>query len=248
MLKPTVIIQARVGSRRLPGKVFSEINGKPILHYVIKRVESANLIDNLIIETTTNSQDEKIVEFCKTNNLNYFCGSEDDVLDRYYQCAKKFKCDPIIRISADSPLIDPIIIDNCIQKYSNSNYDFLSNTIQPIDNAWIENYNGFPIGMAVEIFSYNTLEKIWNEANKPNQREHVTEYIWENPEKFKIGFIKNDDDLSSMRLVVDYPEDFTLIKTILEKFPLENSNIQEIFSFLKKNPKLLEINSKYLHS
>lgn len=233
----TAIIQARMGSTRLPGKVMMPIEGKPLLYYVINQVRHSKKLSNIIVATTNLKEDEIIVNFVNSLGVDCYVGNAQDVLDRYYCCAKEFKIDVIVRISGDSPLIDYNIIDKCIDEFEKNHFDYLGNTIVKDDNHWIENYNGFPIGVAVEVFTFNALEKAWKESKKPSDREHVTEYIWKNPEIFKLGSIKNSEDLSNMRIVVDYQEDFNLVKKIIEHLPSNDAlTLEQIISFLKENP------------
>lgn len=161
------IIQARMGSTRLPKKVMLNILEKPILWHVINRVSKASLIDKLIVATTTNNEDDAIVEFCKNNGILFFRGSENDVLDRYYQCAKEYNITDIARITADCPLHDPNVIDMIIKEYMGNDYDYVSNSIE---------YT-FPDGLDVEIFSFDALKIAWENAKLFSEREHVTPYM-----------------------------------------------------------------------
>lgn len=161
------IIQARMGSTRLPKKVMLNILEKPILWHVINRVSKASLIDKLIVATTTNNEDDAIVEFCKNNGILFFRGSENDVLDRYYQCAKEYNITDIARITADCPLHDPNVIDMIIKEYMGNDYDYVSNSIE---------YT-FPDGLDVEIFSFDALKIAWENAKLVSEREHVTPYM-----------------------------------------------------------------------
>ena len=165
------IVQARMGSSRLPGKVLKKIQNRTILDYVISQIKFSKKINKIVIATTTNENDKIIVDFCIEKNILYFRGNEKDVLDRYYECAKKFNFQKIVRITSDNPLIEPQIIDKCIEKYEKSNCDYLSTEHPPT----------FPQGYAVEIFSFEVLENAWKNARKPSEREHVTPYFYNNP-------------------------------------------------------------------
>ncbi|MEM3172006.1 MAG: glycosyltransferase family protein, partial [Candidatus Nitrosotenuis sp.] len=237
--------QARMGSTRLPGKVMMPIKGKPLLYYVINQIKHSKTIPNHIIATTKLQQDDVIANYAKTQNVLVFRGNQEDVLDRYYQCAKQYGIDTIVRISADSPLIDFEIIDLCVNKFRKNGFDYLGNTIEKINDVWKETYNGFPIGFAVEVFTFEALESAWRNAKKPSDREHVTEYIWQNPQIFKLGNITNTENLSNIRLVVDYKSDFELIKKIIEQF--EDNEIfttHKVIELINKNPKLFDKSSK----
>lgn len=232
----SAIIQARMGSTRLPGKVLKEVLGKPILWHLINRIKKAKLTNKIIIATTKNEIDRPILKFAEENGIKNYAGSEENVLDRYYQAAKKFNADPIVRITADCPLIDPEIIDSVVRYYLDNEYDYVANTLVP---------STFPDGMDVEVFSFKNLEKIWKEATLPSQREHVTFYFWQNPEIFSVGRYDLPEDLSKYRLTLDYPEDLVLIKIIFEELYPKNSrfSLYDIVEFLRSNPELQKINS-----
>ena len=227
--KIIAIIQARMGSTRLPGKVMMQLSKKPILQHVLERVKRSNLISEVVIATTLLPKDDEINDFAQKFNVPIFRGNSQDVLDRFYHCAEKFSADIIVRISSDSPLIDPLIIEKCVSKFiENKNTDYLSNTINNISGTWNEDYNWFPIGVAVEVFTFSALKKAWKEASTLSDREHVTEYFWKNPNVFTLDFINNSNDYSNIRLVVDYENDFLYLKKLFEIFP------NETFSSLRK--------------
>lgn len=233
-----------MGSTRLPGKIMMKVRNKPLLHYVINQTLYSKKIDNVIIATTELSQDDKIVEFIRSYNVKMFRGSEIDVLDRYYQCAKKYNADIIVRITSDCPLVDPTLIDNCIIKLKENNFDYFSNIHKKEGNNWIYHLSGYPLGFAVEVFTLKALCMAWENAKMPSEREHVTLYILNNPMLFKIGNMENTNDYSDIRLAVDHKIDFDLVKIVIEQFP-ENEifSLENIVSFLNKNPKLKQMNS-----
>ena len=240
----TAIVQARMGSTRLPRKIMMSVRDKPLLYYNIRQVLQSKKIDKLIIATTNLSRDDEIVKFVDLYGIEVFRGSEDDVLDRYFHCAKEFKLDAIVRITSDCPLVDPEIIDRCIEKFENENLDYLSNTNKQIDDDWIYDPCGFPPGFGVEVFTFNTLENAWKNTEKPFDREHVTQYILDNPKKFKIGGLENQEDFSDLRLTLDYQVDFDLIKLVIENFPDDEIyNLKKIISFFDDNSHLKLINS-----
>jgi len=243
-----IIIQARMDSLRLPGKIMKEINGKPLLFYVINQLKNCLESSKIVIATSNTSKDKIVSTYVENLGILSFRGNENDVLDRYYRCAKNFSATEIIRISADSPLIDCNIIQKCKDEFYKKNADYVSNTISIQHNKVYRNFNGYPQGQAVEIFSFNVLKKAWKESKNEFEREHVTPYIWNNPSIFKLSNIKNDTDMSKARLVVDYKEDFELVKKIIEEFPKDHIfSLEEIIDFLNKHPNLYEINSKYEH-
>lgn len=231
-----VIIQARMGSTRLPGKVLKKIKGKPVLWHVVKRVEQSKLIDNVIIATTTSENDDKIVEFCQAYNIKYYRGSEENVLKRYYETAKYFNTDIILRITSDCPLIDPQIIDELLRFYIKNDYDLVTNAGSDLSQRT------YPRGFDTEIFSYQLISTIFKKANEKYQLEHVTPYIYEN--NYKIFYYKNTKDYSKYRLTLDTKQDYELISNIYEA--LYNGKhdfyLEAITHFLKQNESLIEIN------
>ena len=241
----TAIIQARISSSRLPGKVLRLIQNKPMLYHVVNQTKQSKFIKRIIIATTNLPQDKKIVDFCKKNNLEYFRGSQRDVLDRYYKCAKKFGCDPIVRITSDCPLLDPKVIDRVIRKFRKNNFDYISNNVEKVNGKWKNSSCNYPQGMTVEISSFSTLQKAWKEAKKPSEREHVYPYIQFNPKLFKISSIKNTVDLSHIRCTVDKTQDFLFVREIFKRVPKKKTVVQinNILSIIKKEPQLLKLNS-----
>ena len=240
------IIQARSGSIRLPGKILMKIQNKPILYYVINQVQHSKKITKIIVATTKNKQDDQIVNFSSSFGIDIFRGDENDVLDRYYQCAKELSSKIFVRITSDCPLIDPNLIDCCIDEFTKNNYDYFSNIHKKDGNLWTYNPSGYPMGFAVEVFSFDALKTAWINSKKLSEREHVTLYILNHPEKFKIGNIENTIDHSDIRLTLDHKEDFDLIKIVIEHFPKnEIFNLQKIISFIENKPKLKNINSKH---
>jgi spore coat polysaccharide biosynthesis protein SpsF len=236
MSKIGCIIQARMGSTRLPGKVLMQINNKPMLHYLIKQLEFSKEINEIVIATTNLEEDLKIIKFAKKNNIEFFIGSNDDVLDRYYQCAKEFSFSDIVRITADNPLIDPHIVNKVIRTFKDNTYDYVSNTI----------VRTFPYGTEVEVFSFNALENAWKNAHKHSEREHVTPFIYKN--KFRIFNVTNKINLSRFRWTVDIPNDLKLVKEIIlknNKFPITT---EIILNILKENPDLVKINEKNIQN
>ena len=239
-MKAKAIVQARFGSSRLPGKVLLKIMGKSILEYVIERVGKASKIDAVIIATTLNKDDWNIVKLADRLKLDVYRGSENDVLDRYYQAAKIFKVKHIVRITADSPLIDCEVIDNVIGCYFKTNADYCSNTL----------VETFPDGQDVEVFRFDTLKLAWNESRLLSEREHVTPYIKKHPEKFKLVNFKCKEDLSSKRWTLDEKNDFDFIKAILESlYPINPYfNMNDVLNFLQNNPGLEDINKNIIRN
>ncbi len=233
-LKATAIIQARIGSTRLPNKIFLPLSGKSILWHVYQRVKKSKLIDNVIIATTDLPEDDLVEMFCIENKINYFRGSSDDVLSRYYFTAKSFQSDIIVRITSDCPLIDSNVIDEIIKLFIGENADYASNVLE----------RTFPRGYDTEVFSFSVLEKTFFEAKEKFEREHVTPFIYNHPEIFKLVSYKINKDYSSLRLTIDTQEDYNLIKIIYDSLFDSNNffNLNDVINFLNNNPELIKIN------
>jgi spore coat polysaccharide biosynthesis protein SpsF len=205
-----------------------------MIWYSIERIKKIQGVKQVILATTKNSQDKILLRIAKECNILSFTGKTYDVLDRYYQCAIEFNADPIIRITGDCPLIDPVIIKKMLEKYMKNDYDYLTNTFPPT----------FPDGLDVEIFSFKTLQKIVREAKLSSEKEHVTSYIHNHPKKFNISNYKNNEDLSKFRLTVDEKQDMTLIKKIYKKMkPKVNFSMKSILKIISEEPNILKINS-----
>jgi len=234
MKKVAAIVQARVSSTRLPKKILKDIVDKPLLWHLIMRLKSAKQINQIIIATTSKKEDNSIVKLAKETAVESFRGSEEDVLDRYYQAAKKYKVEIIVRITADCPLADPKLVDKIIKCFLNNNFDYISNVHPPT----------YPDGLDVEVFSYATLEKTWRKAEKLSEREHVTSYIWKHPEIFKLGNVENEKDLSCMRWTVDEKRDLKFVKEIYRRLYKNNKifYMEDILNLLKNEPELSKIN------
>lgn len=230
------IIQARMGSTRLWGKVMKKIMGKSTLWHLANRLKKSKFIDKIIIATTTNKKDDVIKEFASEYHLGIYRGSENDLVDRYYNTARKYNADVIVRIWGDCPLIDPEIIDKAMEKFLSYKADYANNF----------NPRTFPLGMDIEIYSFNTLEQIWKETNDPFFREYPFEYIYANQNSLTAIYLKNDIDLSDLHWTVDYIEDFELIKTIFEKLYSKDRvfNMKDILNLINKYPELKRTNKR----
>lgn len=233
-MKIVGIIQARMGSTRLPGKVLADVHGQPMLKWLLDRLRSVKLIDEIIVATTLSPEDNGLVDWLSENNVAYFRGSEDDVLERFYECAKKHQADLVVRITADDPLKDPGIIAQAIAMVADhKEVDYCSNSITP----------SYPEGLDIEVFRFSALEKSFQEARLSSEREHVTPYIWKNPDLFKVTSLKFDQNLSHWRWTVDKPDDLEFVRAVYQEFidqPLVP--FTKIISFLERNPKIVEIN------
>lgn len=230
-----VIIQARMGSSRLPGKVLLPLSGKPAIQHVIERAKLIPGISQVIIATSISPIDDPLAQFCDSIDVPVFRGSENDVLDRYYQAAILYKADAIMRITGDCPLIDPVESGKVLEKFFEMDCGYVSNTNPPM----------LPDGLDTEVFSIAALNKAWGNAKKKSEREHVTLYIYSNPSEFKIGSVLYQEDLSRYRFTLDEADDHAFLQevfTILKKkgqFGYLNETIQT----LKENPYILKINN-----
>ena len=227
------IIQARMGSSRLPNKTMKLIDKKiPMLEQVIKQIKFCKEFDKIVVATTTNKEDDEIFDFVTKLEIPCFRGSEKDLLDRYYMCAKNFSFKTIVRITSDCPLIDPEITDQIVSEFKSNEYDFTSNTIK----------RTYPRGLDVEVFSFTALEESWKNARLPSEREHVTPYFKNNKEKFRIKNVKNNVDLSHLRWALDYEEDLKLIQEIIKKISKNPIHMKDILELFDKEPNLPQIN------
>ncbi len=231
--KITVIIQARTQSIRLPNKVLALIENQSLIWHIIKRLKKSEIIEQIILATSSRKEDKKLVEIANNCEILSFVGDENDVLSRFYYAALKFNADPIIRITGDCPLVDPDLLDKMLKLYLENNYDYVSNTITPT----------YPDGLDIEIFSMDALTKSFKEAKQKSEREHVTPYIWKNPKKFLLHNFENAEDESKFRWCVDEQEDLELIRKIYANFkPKIVFSFDEVIQFIKSNPNISKIN------
>ena len=227
-----------MGSSRLPNKVLMKVNGEQtVLEHVIKQLSFCKSISKIIVATTNLKQDDVIEELVKKLEIDVFRGDSSDVLDRYYQCAKKFNLDNIVRITSDCPLIDPEIVDKVIRKYEIEKFDYVTNTL----------IRTFPIGLDAEIFSFDVLEKTWKNAILPSEREHVTPFIRNKKMDFSVGNIEHEEDLSKIRVGLDRKEDYELIKIIVNEFEKRPILLQDIIKLFENKPELMRINEEIQH-
>lgn len=234
------IIQARTTSTRLPKKVLKTIDyvrKRTILEEVIRRVKLSKKIDKIVIATTKNKSDDDIVNISQKEGIGWFRGSENDVLSRYFFAAKENRFDHIVRITSDCPFIDPYVIDNLIELYIEGEYDYASNCI----------LRTFPHGLDCEIFSFEGLKYIYENAVKSSHREHVTSFFYENKDKFKIGELAlKEEDYSNIRITVDTKEDYLLACIIQDYLSEGQEAFSNIVRLFKEKPYLKEINSNIL--
>lgn len=231
--KTTIMIQARIGSKRLPNKVMAPIGGKPMIWHIINRLKHVKSAEQTILLTTKKHEDEVLIRIAKKHDILSFRGPTNDVLKRYFLCAEKFHADPIIRITGDCPLVDPYLIDEMISFYHSHEYDYVSNTLNPT----------YPDGLDVEIFSFKTLQRIEKITTKKSDREHVTAFIIKNKSRFKTYNFTNKTDMSALRWTVDEKQDLQLVRIIYSLMPTnEIFSSKNVFRLFEKNPELSKIN------
>lgn len=235
-MKVAAIIQARMSSTRLPGKVLIKVLGKTLLEYQIERIKRAKSISQIIVATTTKESDNPIVELCQKLSIPYYRGSEDDVLARYYETALTYNINAVVRLTSDCPLIDPNVIDSVVDYYldNRSKVDYVSNTL----------IRTYPRGMDSEIMSFEALENAYNHAIEPAEREHVSAYLYRHPEQFRLANIQYKTNESHHRWTVDTPEDLLLIRKIITQLYLISPlfTFEEILELLKNHPDWSDIN------
>lgn len=232
------IIQARMGSSRCPEKTLRLLYGKPLLAHVIDRTRQARGVETIIVATTVNREDDAIEGYCKENGIPVFRGSSDDVLDRYYQAAKQYNIDTVVRVTADDPFKDPAVIDLAIDTFKTHDYDYVSNTIEPT----------YPEGIDVEVFSFESLATAWKDAKLPSEREHVTPYIWKNGDLFKVYNFRNTVDQSHYRLTVDHDEDFVFAEKLLSLLPQNGFSFGDIVRTIDENPEIKTLNGSFVRN
>lgn len=230
------IIAARMSSSRLPGKVLLKICEKTALEIMIERVKRSKTIDKIIIATSTNNQDNVIEKICNEIEIECIRGPEEDLLARYKIVSDKIKPKIIVKMGADSILIDPLTIDRVVNIFLNGDYDYVSNYGIP---------KTYPEGCTADVYTADTLNEAFQEAKKPSEREHINPYIWNRPEKYRSFRVDYKKDLSNYRLSLDYYEDFLVIKSIFESLYPKNHNftLEDIIAWLDSNPKIAKINS-----
>lgn len=266
-LSITVIVQARMASSRLPGKVLLDIAGQPMLVRVVERARRARTVSQMVVATTLDASDDPVERLCEERGYPCFRGSTHDVLDRYYQAARQFGAQIVVRITADCPVIDPVLIDEAVkallgvrgeglgvksestekdQLTPNSqlltSYDFVANRLPP---PWGRTY---PIGLDVEACTFAGLEMGWREARQPHQREHVMPFFYDNPERFRIYLVNHDADLSAYRWTVDTAEDLDLLRRIYAHFGgRDDFSWLDILALFEREPELRRINAQVQH-
>jgi spore coat polysaccharide biosynthesis protein SpsF len=236
------IIQARMASSRLPGKVLLDIGGKPMLCRVVERARRAQSLRQVVVATTTDPSDDAVERLCRECGYPCYRGSVQDVLDRYYQAARLHSAGIVVRITADCPVIDPELIDAVVNALISFRYDFVANRLPP---PWGRTY---PIGLDVEVCTFAGLETGWHEARLPHQREHVMPFFYDNPERFRIHLLNHDADLSALRWTVDTAEDLELMRQVYARFDgRDDFSWLEVLKLFEREPELAQINAGVQH-
>lgn len=240
--KSVAIIQARMGSSRLPGKVLMDIEGKPMLQWVVERVRQSQRVHEVIVATTTDKSDDPIVDFCRYKGVPVYRGSTFDVLDRYYQAARLAQADVVVRITADCPLIDPQEIDTLLAEFFSRQVDFAANRLPP---PW---QRTFPIGLDTEIARFSALERAWKEATEKHDREHVMPYLYEVEGRFRIYYHNTNPDFGHMRWTVDTPEDLQAVRAIFSLLPdKDHFSWHDVLQVVQQNSELSKVNAGIRH-
>jgi len=251
------IIQGRMSSSRLPGKILADIAGQPMLQRVFARTSRSATVTETVFATTTDPTDDPVAEYCDFSGIPCTRGSQFDVLDRYHQAAKQTKADIVVRITADCPVIDPALIDDVVNTLLEDQYDFVCNRLPP---PWTRTY---PIGLDVEACTFKVLAKAWKEAKEPQHREHVMPFFYEgvelsvvsrqqskgiSPRGFRVALLNHTTDFGDYRWTVDTPEDLEFIRQVYSRFGGgDDFKWKEILDLVHDEPKLMEINAGVQH-
>ena len=255
-IRVVAIIQARMDSSRLPGKVLLDIAGKPMLVRVFARTSRSATVDQVLVATTTDASDDPVAAYCESIGAPYARGGMHDVLDRYYQTAKGANADVVVRITADCPVIDPVLVDDCVNTLLDGSFDFVCNRLPP---PFTRTY---PIGLDTEVCTFTALEKAWNEATETFQREHVMPYLYEGvelsvlsdqlsagvSERFRIAQLHHVHDFGTYRWTVDTPEDLEFMRQVYARFDgRDDFSWQEVLDLVHSEPDLMKINASVKH-
>lgn len=230
------IVQARMGSTRLPGKSLMLVAGKPMLVHVLQRLGASRRVDQIVVATSTAPGNEAIMQLAREMGVQDFAGSEEDVLDRYYQAARAARACTVIRITGDCPLIDPSVVDHAVALFLETGADYLRTS-------------EFPRGLDTEVFSFHNLQRAWKETTRDYEREHVTPYFYRNPEKFNLKELVATEPIRrpELRLCVDTEEDLALVREIFARLYVPPGRIfttEEVIAALDKEPRLKQINAR----
>ena len=226
------IIQARMGSTRLPGKVLLDLGGRTMLARVVRRTGRAALVDEVVVATSTAAADEPIIEQCRRLSVACFRGNEQDVLDRYYRAAAARAAEAVVRVTSDCPLIDPDLIDRVVGAFLDERPDYAANILQ---RTW-------PRGLDTEVMSVSTLNRAWREASEPYQRTHVTPYVYQHPEQFRLLSVTHHEDLSDGRWTVDSQADLDFVRAVYRRMDDDAFSRHDVCRLLSEEPFLADLN------
>jgi len=233
-MKISAIIQARLGSTRLPGKVLMDLGGKTVLARVVGRLRRSTRVDEILVATTDSVADDAIVRECRQLEVSCFRGSENDVLDRYYRATRAFAAGAVVRITSDCPVIDPQIVDETIRVFQQQCGDYASNVFP----------RTYPRGLDTEVFTVAALEQAWRDAHASYEREHVTPYFYQHPELFRLVSQSGQIDCSQYRWTLDTAEDLEVLRTIYARFGnWDDFTWSETVQLMKREPELVELNA-----
>lgn len=242
MTKVVAILQARMSSSRLPGKVLLDLGWRPVLSRMVERVRLTKRVDQVVVATTLDPSDDPIVELCQSEGVEVFRGSLPDVLDRYYQAALWYQADVIVRLTGDCPLVDPQLIDDVVEALIDRQVDFACNRLPPPFSRT------YPIGLDVEACTFSALERAWREAVEKKDREHVLPYLYEVPGRFKNAQLDHNEDLGHLRWTLDTPEDYTLLQEVIKRLDNRNDfSWHEVLELFNRDPALANRNQDIHH-
>ncbi len=240
--KTVVIIQARMASSRLPGKVLKDLGGQPVLAWAVERCRMAKSVQQVIVATTTDPADDPVANLCAERGWNCFRGSQFDVLDRFYQAALAFGAGVIVRVTADCPLIDPSVIDAVVAEFHRTGADFAANRLPP---PW---HRTWPIGLDTEVCAFAGLERAWREAAEKHEREHVMPYFYDTPGRFKVAILEHDPDYGFHRWTLDTPEDLELLRALALRLGSRlDASWLDVLALFEREPELAQINARVQH-
>jgi spore coat polysaccharide biosynthesis protein SpsF len=223
-----------MGSTRLPGKVLKDLGGETVLARVVSRLRRATRVDEIVVATTDSAADDAIVRECHRLKVSSFRGSENDVLDRYYQAAQVCAARTVVRITSDCPVIDPQLVDETVRVFQQQRGDYASNAFP----------RTYPQGLDAEIFTVAALEQAWRDAHEPHEREHVTPYFYEHPELFRLVSLRGETNCSQYRWTLDTAEDLELLRAIYARFRNQDDfSWSEVIQLMEREPELTELNS-----
>lgn len=239
MPRVVAIVQARLGSSRLPRKSVAPIAGKPMLQHVLERAAAARSVQRVVLATTTDPEDVELADLAHANGIAVYRGDRDDVLDRFWQASRFADAEVVVRITADDPLKDPAVIDAVVERLMKSGADYASNTLTP----------SYPEGLDVEVFTQKALDRAWNEATLASEREHVTPYIWKHPDRFRVASVMHSADLSHLRWTVDYPGDLAFVCAIYDRlYRGEVFGMDAVLALLEREPDLVALASEVVRN